>query len=673
MVQVCLVQMPYSDLVRPSMALGLLKAYLLQRDISTTVVYGNLRFAARVGLEVFKAVEDSPPESLLGEWTFAKAAFLDAAPNTAAPIARLANLADHGWFKVLRRLHPHLDLPRMLTAVRDVAPAFIDDLARDILELNPRIVGCTSTFQQHCASLALLRHIKELSPATVTMMGGANCEGSMGETTHRHFPWLDFVMSGEVDAFFGSFCELLLNEGLDAAARRAPEGVFGPRERARSTVRLVPPRAVLQRLDEAATPEFDDYFDALRASPLQKHISPVLVFESSRGCWWGMKHHCTFCGLNGEGMVFRAKSPARVIEEIESLGQKHQVRWIQAVDNIIDASYLQTVLPVLAERENHPYLFYEVKANLRRDQLALMSRAGIRRIQPGIESLHDDVLQLLDKGNRWFTNIQLLKWAQAAGIEVSWNFLAGVPGERDEWYLELAGWLPAVYHLTPPENDGVSLIRYDRFSVYHNSPGRYGLELAPYQAYASVYPLPEDALAGLAYFFEDVAGDGARSACEAPGHRTLDRRIAEWRAAHTGNGLAQPARLTARNADGRLLVFDTRPIAAGHTFAFEGLERAILEACESARTSSGLVEVLVGEGYAADQVRASTERLKELHLLLEWRGHILSLHVTEPVTPLIAGMGDSGLIAVAPLLRQSRSNPLIYNSIVEADRVPVLN
>jgi radical SAM superfamily enzyme YgiQ (UPF0313 family) len=42
-----------------------------------------------------------------------------------------------------------------------------------------------------------------------------------------------------------------------------------------------------------------------------------LLFEASRGCWWGAKHHCTFCGLNGLSMTFRSKSADRAYSEIK--------------------------------------------------------------------------------------------------------------------------------------------------------------------------------------------------------------------------------------------------------------------------------------------------------------------------------------------------------------------
>jgi magnesium-protoporphyrin IX monomethyl ester (oxidative) cyclase len=638
-IEVCLVHMPYSDLEWPGLGLPLLASYLRQRQISTRVFYGSLDFAGAIGLDLFNAISAAPPDSLLGEWTFASAAFPDDAGVEDPYQDWLATqLPVDQRFANLRRLYGEDGGLSVLRAVREATPAFTNALARQVLALEPGIVGCTSMFQQHCASLALLRRIKELSPATVTILGGANCEGSMGEASHRCFPWLDFVMSGEVDAFFAEFCSLILAEGAEAAGRKAPEGVFGPLDRASRRHREAPPRAVLHRLDEAAIPDFDDYFAALAASPVGDRIFPGIVFESSRGCWWGEKNHCTFCGLNDEGLVFRSKSPQRVVDEIIGLWEKYGTGWLVATDAIIDSRHLSTVLPALAAREDRPFLFYEVKANLRREQVQLLSRAGVRTIQPGIESLHDGFLKRIVKGNRWFTNVQLLKWAQEAGITVNWNFLAGAPGEPGRWYDELAGWLPAIYHLEPPGIDALVTIRYDRYSVYHSRPDDFGVSLVPNRAYGLVYPLSREDLADLAYFFEDEHEASTRASLDSEGHRAVERSLREWHRAFRGDPHTAPAQLTAREeADGRLVVRDTRPIRAADGYDFDGLEAAILGVCDTAQTTSSLIARLDGIGHAepVERIRAAVEGLKELHLLLEWYDRILSLPVCEPVTPYL--------------------------------------
>jgi ribosomal peptide maturation radical SAM protein 1 len=660
--QVCLVQMPYSALERPSISLSLLNAYLASRKIGSKVIYGNIDFADVVGFDVYQFLNDTPPESLAGEWTFAAAAFPRAAADDDTFVRQFSRAAEGQWLDVLRTLHPNLDLARLLSAVRLRAVAFVEEMAQRVLALRPGIVGCTSMFQQHCAALALLRRIKELAPDVVTMLGGANCEGIMGQTAHQEFSWLDFVVSGEADAFFGELCHRILNEGPRVPRDELPEGVFGPVHRVRASGKArsltvhnadhppSPARAVVYSLDDTAVPDYTDYFESLSGATFAHHLKPTLLFESSRGCWWGMKHHCTFCGLNGEGMTFRSKSAPRILEELSLLRERHDIRWLSAVDNIIDMRHVKTVLPTMATWDETPYLFYEVKANLRKEQLRTMRDAGVRRIQPGIENLHDEVLRLLNKGNSWFINLQLLKWSQELGIRVVWNFLVGAPGERDEWYQELADWLPAVYHLEPPGGH-LNPIRYDRFSPYHASASRYGLSLTPYPSYAQVYPLRAEVLDNLAYFFEDTLQP--RSAQQSAGHQAVAKRLEEWNRAFYGVTSGCGARLLAEDLGDRVIIDDTRPGASAPRLVLGAMDYRVWKGCESARTRDELLNWLRSAGETTvplTEVVSAIERLKRLRILLDWRGHLLSLSVNAPVAPYLTPDEDLGYSDLGKLL-----------------------
>jgi magnesium-protoporphyrin IX monomethyl ester (oxidative) cyclase len=62
-------------------------------------------------------------------------------------------------------------------------------------------------------------------------------------------------------------------------------------------------------MDRMPGPDYDDYFDALGASSLGPRFRPAWLIESARGCWWGARSHCTFCGLNGATVAFRARAP----------------------------------------------------------------------------------------------------------------------------------------------------------------------------------------------------------------------------------------------------------------------------------------------------------------------------------------------------------------------------
>ena len=106
------------------------------------------------------------------------------------------------------------------------------------------------------------------------------------------------------------------------------------------------------------------------------------------------------------------------------------------VGNILDMGYFKDVIPELARVKNKPSIFFETKSNLSPEQVGALARAGVRKIQPGIESLSTPVLKLMRKGCTMLQNIQLLKSCAGAGIEPGWNLLYGFPGEDPESYRE---------------------------------------------------------------------------------------------------------------------------------------------------------------------------------------------------------------------------------------------
>src|SRR5215470_8369738 len=203
---VVLVSMPFAEVQRPSIALGLLRAALADTGISSQVVYGNFTFAETIGLVAYQAMQSAPTDHLLGEWCFAQGLLPQSANNGA--VAK----KDEEYLDLVLEIRctgfpAHLEQRKdLMRWVRAKSAACIDEIAESIVARNPRIVGCSSVFQQHCASLALLKRIRELSPDTVLLMGGANCEGEMGLQTLQSFPWIDCIVSGEADALFPDLC-----------------------------------------------------------------------------------------------------------------------------------------------------------------------------------------------------------------------------------------------------------------------------------------------------------------------------------------------------------------------------------------------------------------------------------------------------------------------------------
>jgi ribosomal peptide maturation radical SAM protein 1 len=402
------------------------------------------------------------------------------------------------------------DLKNNLREYRRRACEFVERMAIEISHDCFKIVAFTSCFQQQCASLALARTLKLKNPNLKIIFGGANCEGEMGRATYENYKYVDAVVSGEAENVAVPLCKYLLREcatlpkiaGVllrdslrkpDQTKRRAAGPVV--------TDTFAPP---FQNMDASPVPEFSGFVAAFADVILPD--PPRLLFETSRGCWWGEKHHCTFCGLNGHTMAFRSKSPALAVAQLEELARQYPGYSISMTDNIVDSAYFRTFFRDLSSRDLSVDLFYEMKANVRKDQLELVRRCGITMIQPGIESLSTAILRLMKKGTTALQNLQLLRWCRELGIAAEWNFLWGFPGEDPEEYRKMATLIGAVTHLKPP--GGVGRLRLDRFSPYFRDATRQFKRHFPAPAYRLVYPFGEEELQNIAYFFDFEYKDG---------------------------------------------------------------------------------------------------------------------------------------------------------------------
>jgi ribosomal peptide maturation radical SAM protein 1 len=467
------------------------------------------------------------------------------------------------------------------------------------------------------ASLGLARRIKAVRPECFVVLGGANCEGSMGEETVRQFPFVDAAVSGEGDVVFPEIVRLAL-------AGRSVAHLPGVRTPAEAGAPHVPDSAtapMVRDLDALPVPDYGDYFAEFGESRYAKEWQPSIFFETSRGCWWGERMHCTFCGLNGSTMAFRSKSATRALDELTALTEKHPGCDVQLVDNILDLAYFKDFLPALAERNLGLDLFYETKSNLRKEQVRLLRRAGIRKIQPGIESLSDAVLKLMQKGVTALQNIQLLKWSKELGVAPHWNMIWGFPGEPPEEYARMAALVPLLTHLPPPRAFGS--IRLDRFSPNFFDAERRGFtDVTPLAPYRHVYDVPEGALHNLAYFF----AFGYREPRDVASYvRPLARRLAVWQREALRSELLWVA------AGDALVLLDSRSVARQPLTVLKGVDRAIYEACDAVSTTAGLAASLdrTGLGALTEQVIAERlEPLVEAGLVVRDGGRYLALAVS---------------------------------------------
>lgn len=516
--RILLVNMPWSSIDVPSLALGILTNSVREKmpDAQVEVMHANLDFVDWVvdrrefGLSDYYYYSLFTYFSGCGDWVFSSALYDDPEWRVSEFVSRVQGQMSE------RDLSRNLDLHRTV-------PDFVAEVAARIVDRAPDLVGFTSTFQQNTAALATARAVKKLDPRIRTALGGANCDGEQGAALHRNFSFIDYVVRGEGEAAFPKLLTAIRDasagadpgvpdlSGIEGLCWATPDGrhVANPM----STAPLPPA--------EIVSPDYAGYFERLASSRANNWVEPRLVVEGARGCWWGEKHHCTFCGLNGSFMQFRSKHPGRFYDEIISLVERHQVLDMFVVDNILDMSYVTSLLPRLAESDYDLRLQYEIKSNMRGPQVQALADAGLVSVQPGIENLNSRVLKIMDKGVTGCLNVRMLRDAETSGITIAWNYLYGFPGETDADYQSIMDQMPALHHLCPP--DGSTRIAIERFSPYFVRPDLGFTDLRPAAQYRLNYDLPESELMDLAYIFDTPIQGIDETLAE-----TLDRAVTHW-------------------------------------------------------------------------------------------------------------------------------------------------
>ncbi len=563
--RILLVTMPLSSPLLPCLAIEQLAAAARRESQACDVLYGTLhlpesvpshiRFSDRCGATIFApSYYGMDPVDLADE-------IQQFVASTVSDLKEKC-LIEFGMDYLLAADAANLCLARCMAA--------IDDKVYDVIGFS---VGFDA---QKLASAALARRLKQRNPNVRILFGGTACDGPMGPAMMRHFPEIDAIVQGDADLSF-----------LPAVAALRDQIPFEQTTnclyRQSSTVCQSPRAPFVQSLDLVPRPDYAAYLHQRQASEYRHHPL-TLLFETSRGCWWGQKHHCRFCGLRADGLSYRTKSPSVAVQEILELQDKYKPYTLYSTDGILDAGYLRTVLPELAVlRRNKRFytgLFFEVKSNLTRSQVALLARAGVRCVQPGIESLSTHVLRGMNKGCTAMQNVQLLKWLEAYDVAVIWGILTGTPDEQLEDLTDMTRIASRIHHLPPPR--GVNRLMLTRFSPFAANPAQFGIcDVRAHDTSRLVFRNADDALRAELCYDHEYALDPPRSARHVEALAQLAAAVIQWQ-----NAYCAGERLRSDTVSGRVVVTRRASSGAVQTIDLVDMDAHVYRACEQASTMS---------------------------------------------------------------------------------------
>lgn len=305
MYKIFLINMPFASLGLPSIALTQLKSiadgkFANQAEVS--IVYLNQDFAHYMGTDSYEDIATSMKHHItgLGDWFFRQVAFPELADNTET---------------YFLRYYPHQDresqtFKRVIQEKRAGLDLFFDTLISKYRLDQANLVGFTSMFSQNVACFALARKLKALNSEITIVMGGANCEAPMGQEIVRNVEQVDVVFSGPALKSFPEFVGYQLNQRFEKLSRI--DGVFSKQ----NLDLLQSPAAPCEEISIEPSPtvatlgqeldidtqidlDYDEFLDSIEENFPDRKSEVSLTFETSRGCWWGERAQCAFCGLNG--------------------------------------------------------------------------------------------------------------------------------------------------------------------------------------------------------------------------------------------------------------------------------------------------------------------------------------------------------------------------------------
>jgi hypothetical protein len=216
-------------------------------------------------------------------------------------------------------------------------------------------------------------------------------------------------------------------------------------------------------------------------------------------------------------------------------------------------------------------------------------------------------------------SIRLLRDCRSLDLEVIWNYLYAVPGERPEDYEAPVAIIPLLEHLSPPFR--LLPVLFHRYSAYHEEPAAFGLRaMRPLAAYSLVYGDTADT-GSLAHAFEGAF------------ERVRDLRPELWNAFEAAVGLwvetwrqdGGPPRVEGTVLpDGTMRVLDTRHCAVAEAHLLAGEAAATLKLVAVPRrqadispTLAAVLRELVSKGLVIayeDEVLSLVTGIRETHV-----------------------------------------------------------
>jgi radical SAM superfamily enzyme YgiQ (UPF0313 family) len=299
----------------------------------------------------------------------------------------------------------------------------VEATAARVAAAAPDVVGLSGMTPTHSAICELARRLRELLPSTPLIVGGVHVTLLGAEALT---PDLDYGFRGEAEEQWLKVLEVLAGRrdpaGVPGLVWRRPDGVLVDNG-------IAPVVADLDTLPEAAWDLYrlDAYRESFSGHRNVRFVNLVL----SRGC----PFPCVFCSAAAlQGRKARYRSAAKLVAEMRTLAERFDVRHFMFQDSNLTMSrraVVELCEHLLASGLDVTFEGWTRADLIDRELLVLLKRAGLVRIQFGIESGSPAVLQRLQKHVSHEQIRAAFRLAGELGLETSCTAMMGLPGETE--------------------------------------------------------------------------------------------------------------------------------------------------------------------------------------------------------------------------------------------------
>jgi radical SAM superfamily enzyme YgiQ (UPF0313 family) len=294
-----------------------------------------------------------------------------------------------------------------------------------VKEKKPRLVGISCLTPSMPIALSIVRKIKEYDRDITIALGNI----------HASF-FAEKILAGEgVDVVVHGEGEYAMSEVAEAVcSNKNFDQIKGISFKADGKIIKTTARDLLEDLDSLPYPAWHLFsFEKYGFLPFADIYKPALSILTSRGC----PYHCSFCSLPNIKSKYRKRSAEKVVDEIDSMIKRFQVRQIGFVDPIFSLTKedgLRLCQEMIRRNLGERVVWLcETRVDLMdRELLQAMKKAGCRRILYGIETGNQEILDKAKKNFNLNSIKKTVKDTKDAGIHAVGLFMLGFPGETKE-------------------------------------------------------------------------------------------------------------------------------------------------------------------------------------------------------------------------------------------------